>query len=113
MQPRGVHGPSRLVDHSTFTWTDRRWQGVHLDPSLVIYELHVGTFTEAGTFEAAIGKLDHLVGLGIKAVEIMPIAEFSGDRGWGYDGVDLFAPHHIYGGPEGFKRLVAACHARG
>src|SRR6202041_2438997 len=72
-----------------------------------------GTFTPAGTFESAIEKLDHLRGLGVTHVELMPACEFAGDRGWGYDGVDLFAPHHAYGGPEGLKRLVDACHARG
>jgi len=111
-QPHGVDGPSRVVDHSAFGWTDRRWRGVHL-PSAVLYELHIGTFTPEGTFDAAIDRLDHLVGLGIDAVELLPVAEFSGDRGWGYDGVDLYAPHHAYGGPDGLKRLVDACHARG
>ena len=111
-QPNGVDGPSRLVDHRTFPWTDQRWRGVHL-PSAVLYELHVGTFTPDGTFDAAIRRLDHLVALGIDAVELLPVAEFSGDRGWGYDGVDLYAPHHAYGGPDGLKRLIDACHARG
>ena len=111
-QPAGVDGPSRTVDHDAFAWTDRRWRGVHL-PSAVLYELHVGTFTPEGTFEAAIARLDHLVDLGVDAVELMPVAEFSGDRGWGYDGVDLFAPHHAYGGPAGLKALVDACHHRG
>ena len=77
----------------------------------VLYELHVGTFTPAGTFDGAIERLDHLVELGVDAVELMPVAEFPGDHGWGYDGVDLFAPHHAYGGPDGLKRLVDACHA--
>jgi maltooligosyltrehalose trehalohydrolase len=81
--------------------------------SAVLYELHVGTFTPAGTFEAAIPRLDHLVTLGITHVELMPVAEFPGGRGWGYDGVDLYAPHHAYGGPEGLKRLVDAAHHRG
>jgi maltooligosyltrehalose trehalohydrolase len=110
-QPAGVHGPSRVVDHGAFTWTDHDWPGIHL-PSAVIYELHIGTFTPDGTFDAAIARLDHLVDLGVRAVEVLPIAEFSGDRNWGYDGVDLFAPHHAYGGPDGFKRFVDACHAR-
>jgi maltooligosyltrehalose trehalohydrolase len=111
-QPEGVHGPSRLVDHSRFPWTDQGWRGVHL-PSAVVYELHVGTFTPEGTFEAVIPRLDHLVELGVDAVELLPVAEFSGDRGWGYDGVDLYAPHHAYGGPDGLKKLIDACHHRG
>lgn len=111
-QPRGVHGPSRWVEHARFGWRDAGWQAPPL-ASAVIYELHVGTFTPEGSFEAAIGRLDHLLDLGITHVELMPVAEFSGERGWGYDGVDLFAPHHAYGGPEGLKRLVDACHAKG
>ena len=111
-QPSGVHGPSRVVDHAAFSWTDARWQPGPLS-SAVIYELHVGTFTPAGTFEAVIERLGHLVGLGVTHVELMPVAEFPGSRGWGYDGVDLYAPHHAYGGPEGLKRLVNACHAHG
>ncbi len=111
-QPRGVHGRSRFVDHAAFGWTDADWNAPALD-SAIVYELHVGTFTAAGTFDAAIDRLGHLKELGATHVELMPVAEFSGDRGWGYDGVDLFAPHHAYGGPEGLKRLVAACHARG
>jgi maltooligosyltrehalose trehalohydrolase len=111
-QPFGVHGPSRIVDHSAFRWSDRGWSAPEL-ASGVIYELHIGTFTPAGTFDAAIDRLGHLVDLGATHVELMPVAEFPGDRGWGYDGVDLFAPHHDYGGPDGLKRLVDACHARG
>ena len=111
-QPLGVHGLSRLVDHSAFEWSDKDWRGTDVTGG-VIYELHVGTFTEEGTFDSAIEKLDHLLDLGVTAVELMPVAEFPGDRGWGYDGVDLFAPHHAYGGPEGLKRLVDACHRRG
>lgn len=79
----------------------------------MIYELHIGTFTPAGTFESAIARLDHLVHLGIIHVELMPLQEFSGNRGWGYDGVELYAPHHAYGGPDGLRHLVDACHARG
>lgn len=111
-QPNGVHGLSRLVDHAAFHWTDSDFQPAPLSAA-VLYELHVGTFTSVGTFAAAIEKLDHLVRLGVTHVELMPVAEFPGNRGWGYDGVDLFAPHHAYGGPEGLKRLVDACHARG
>ena len=111
-QPLGIDGPSELVDHTTFPWTDRSWKGFLLSGS-VLYELHVGTFSEEGTFEGAIAKLPHLVALGVDAVELLPVCEFSGARGWGYDGVDLFAPHSAYGGPDGLKRLVDACHAAG
>jgi maltooligosyltrehalose trehalohydrolase len=111
-QPHGVHGRSRLVDHRAFRWSDERWQPPPLS-SAVIYELHVGTFTREGTFEAAISRLEYLTELGVTHVELMPVGEFPGQRGWGYDGVDLYAPHHAYGGPEGLKRLVDACHARG
>jgi maltooligosyltrehalose trehalohydrolase len=111
-QPRGIHGPSRLVDHRAFRWTDRHWQSVPLSAAL-IYELHIGTFTAQGTFRSAIDKLDELVELGVTHVELMPVAEFSGNRGWGYDGADLFAPHHAYGGPDELKQLVDACHGRG
>ncbi|HWB01063.1 MAG TPA: malto-oligosyltrehalose trehalohydrolase [Pirellulales bacterium] len=111
-QPYGVDGPSRTVDHGAFAWTDTLWQAKPLSAAL-IYELHIGTFTPEGTFDAAIGKLDHLVELGVTHVEVMPVAEFRGQRGWGYDGVDLYAPHHAYGGPDGLKRFVNACHERG
>ncbi|MGH9063500.1 MAG: malto-oligosyltrehalose trehalohydrolase [Acidimicrobiales bacterium] len=111
-QPGGVDGPSRVVDHSAFPWTDGGWRGIHL-PSAVVYEGHVGTFSEEGTFAGMTQHLDHLVDLGVDALELMPVAEFSGDRGWGYDGVDLFAPHHAYGGPDGLKALIDACHSRG
>ncbi len=109
-QPQGVDGPSRLV--GDFEWTDAGWRGIHL-PSAVIYELHVGTFSPRGDFDGVVEHLDHLVALGVDAVELMPVAEFPGERGWGYDGVDLYAPHHAYGGPAGLARLVDACHARG
>ena len=111
-QPHGVHGPSRVVDHGAFPWTDAGWAGFDL-PSAVLYELHVGTFSPEGTFDGAVAHLDHLIDLGVDAVELMPVVEFPGRRGWGYDGVDLWAPHHGYGGPDGLKRLVDACHARG
>jgi maltooligosyltrehalose trehalohydrolase len=110
-QPSGVDQLSRTVAHQAFVWSDAGWQAPPLS-SAVIYELHIGTFTPRGTFAAAIEKLDHLVELGVTHVELMPVNEFSGDRGWGYDGVDLFAPHHAYGGPEGLKRLVDACHVK-
>lgn len=111
-QPEGVHGPSRVVDHSAFAWTDSAWRGIE-HHAAIVYELHVGTFTAAGTFAAAVERLDHLVALGVNTVELMPVAEFAGARGWGYDGVDLYAPHHAYGGPDGLKTLVDACHSRG
>ncbi len=111
-QPHGVHGSSRWVAHDTFEWSDAGWRAPPL-AAAVIAEIHVGTFTPAGTFDAVIGKLDHLVALGITHLELMPVAEFPGERGWGYDGVNLFAPHHAYGGPHGLKRLVDACHHRG
>jgi maltooligosyltrehalose trehalohydrolase len=111
-QPQGVHGPSRIIDPATFAWTDRGWRAGPL-ASAVIYELHIGTFTPEGTFESAISRLNHLVDLGITHVELMPVNEFPGNRGWGYDGVGLYAPHHAYGEPEGLCHLVDACHARG
>ena len=111
-QPEGVHGPSRRYDHGTFEWTDGGWTGRAL-PGGVIYELHVGTFTQAGTLDAAIEKLDHLVGLGITLVEVLPVNSFDGTAGWGYDGVLWGAVHEPYGGPDAFKRFVDACHAKG
>ncbi|HEU5474984.1 MAG TPA: malto-oligosyltrehalose trehalohydrolase [Actinophytocola sp.] len=111
-QPNGVHGPTRRYDHSAFTWTDQRWTGRAL-PGSVLYELHIGTFTPAGTFDAAVERLDHLVDLGIDQVEVMPVNAFDGASGWGYDGVAWGAVHEPYGGPDGFKRFVDACHARG
>jgi maltooligosyltrehalose trehalohydrolase len=111
-QPNGVHKLSRLVDQNSFQWTDKKFQAPPLSSAL-IYELHVGTFTSQGTFLSTIEKLDHLVALGVTHVELMPVAEFSGNHGWGYDGVDLFAPHHAYGAPDDLKKLVDACHARG
>jgi maltooligosyltrehalose trehalohydrolase len=109
-QPQGVHGPSVVVDPA-FRWTDQGFTG-HALNDLVFYELHVGTFTAAGTFEAVIPELDRLVDLGITAIELMPIAEFPGSRNWGYDGVHLYAPQSTYGGPAGLRRLVDAAHAR-
>ncbi|MPZ22347.1 MAG: malto-oligosyltrehalose trehalohydrolase [Dehalococcoidia bacterium] len=112
-QPHGVHGLSRPVDHSVFRWTDQQWAGGQPLSSALIYELHVGTFSPAGTFDGVIDQLDHLCDLGVTHVELMPVAQFPGNRGWGYDGVDLFAPHESYGGPAGLRRLVDACHAKG
>ena len=111
-QPHGVSGPSRLVDHAAFRWTDAGFQAKPLAGSLA-YELHVGTFTPEGTFEAVIGKLDHLRDLGVTHIELMPVADFPGRFGWGYDGVGALRARHIYGGPTGLKRLVDACHAKG
>lgn len=111
-QPEGVHGPSMLYDQKAFVWEDATWQGPPLTGA-VIYELHIGTFTAGGTFDAAIEKLPFLFELGITHVELMPVAEFAGDRGWGYDGVALFAVTRQYGGPDGLKRFVNACHQHG
>ncbi|MFP5319429.1 MAG: malto-oligosyltrehalose trehalohydrolase [Acidimicrobiia bacterium] len=111
-QPDGVDGPSQVVDHAAFPWTDEGWQRPSLDGA-VIYELHVGTFSPEGTFAGAAGCLDHLVDLGVTHVELMPVNQFPGRWGWGYDGVDLYAPHNGYGGPDGLKALIDRCHSRG
>ena len=111
-QPDGVHEPSQVVDPTVFRWTDDGWSGRPLE-DLVIYELHVGTVTEAGTFDALIERLDDIAALGATAIEPMPVASFPGSRNWGYDGVGLYAPAAAYGGPEGLRRLVDAAHARG
>jgi maltooligosyltrehalose trehalohydrolase len=111
-QPQGVHGPSAVVDPGQYAWQDRGWQGILLD-QYVIYELHVGLFTDQGTFASVIPRLDYLKDLGITAVEIMPVAQFPGNRNWGYDGVYPFAPQSSYGGPEGLRELVDACHGKG
>jgi maltooligosyltrehalose trehalohydrolase len=112
-QPDGVDGPSATVDHSAFGWTDAMWNGPVPLAAAVFYELHVGTFSAEGTFDGVIEHLGHLRTLGVTHVELMPVAEFDGDRGWGYDGVLLYAPHHRYGGPAGLARLVDACHREG
>ncbi len=111
-QPDGVHAASCVYDHMRFTWTDDDWQAPPLS-SAILYELHVGTFTAEGTLDAAIGRLDHLRATGVTHVELMPVAAFDGNHGWGYDGVALFAAHEPYGGPDALKRFVDACHARG
>jgi maltooligosyltrehalose trehalohydrolase len=112
-QPEGVHGPSAVVDPSAFQWTDESWNGLPLK-DFIIYELHVGTFTPEGTFEAAISHLRYLKEtVGVTAIELMPVAQFPGRRNWGYDGTYPFAVQASYGGPQGFKRLVNACHAAG
>ena len=110
-QPDGVHGPSQVVD-PTFAWCDSEWRGITLE-TCIFYELHVGTFTPYGTFDGVITRLDYLCELGITAVELMPVAQFPGERNWGYDGAYPFAPQNSYGGPDGLKRLVDACHSRG
>ncbi|HEU0238280.1 MAG TPA: malto-oligosyltrehalose trehalohydrolase [Micromonosporaceae bacterium] len=111
-QPYGVHGPSRIYDHAAFRWTDSTWTGRTL-PGSVIYELHVGTFTADGTFDAAAERLGYLADLGVDMVELMPVNAFNGEHGWGYDGVCWYAPHEPYGGPDGLKRFVDACHRQG
>jgi maltooligosyltrehalose trehalohydrolase len=110
-QPNGVHGMSRLYDQKRFQWSDGGWRGSPKTGG-VLYELHIGTFSEEGTFDGAIQHLDHLVDLGVTHLELMPIVAFAGNRGWGYDGVSLFAPAESYGGPDGFKRFVDACHQK-
>jgi maltooligosyltrehalose trehalohydrolase len=111
-QPQGVHGPSLIVDPAAFKWSDAQWRGVQL-PGQIIYELHIGTFTPEGTFDAAIGKLRYLRELGVTMIEVMPVAECPGRWNWGYDGVQLFAPYHVYGDPDALKRFVDRAHAIG
>ncbi|MER7579101.1 malto-oligosyltrehalose trehalohydrolase [Kitasatospora sp. NPDC097691] len=111
-QPHGPHGPSRAVDHAAFRWSRTGWRGRAL-PGAVLYELHIGTFTARGTFDAAAEHLDHLVELGVDFVELMPVCPFPGRHGWGYDGVSLWAVHEPYGGPEGLKRFVDTAHRKG
>jgi maltooligosyltrehalose trehalohydrolase len=111
-QPQGVHAPSQVIDHGTFNWNDADWAGIPLE-ELIIYELHVGTFTPEGTFAAIIPRLRELQEIGINAIELMPVAQFPGDRNWGYDGVYPFAVQNSYGGVERLKQLVDACHQRG
>jgi len=111
-QPDGVHGPSEIIDHADFPWNDTDWHALPLK-KMILYELHVGTFTQEGTFEAVSGKISHLKTLGVTAVEIMPVAQFPGKRNWGYDGTYPFAAQNSYGGPLGFKRLIDALHTHG
>ncbi len=111
-QPNGVHEASQVIDHNVFNWQDSNWKSIPL-AEMIMYELHVGTFTPEGTFDSLIQRLDDLKDLGINAIEIMPVAQFPGDRNWGYDGVYLYAVQDSYGGPDGLKRLVDACHKRG
>jgi maltooligosyltrehalose trehalohydrolase len=111
-QPQGVHGPSEIVDPEVFPWSDLDWKGLALE-KYIIYELHTGTFTPEGNFDGIAAKIPYLKELGVTAVELMPVAEFAGNRNWGYDGVDLFAPHSAYGGPKALKALVNTCHRAG
>lgn len=111
-QVADVHGPSRLVDPKAYPWRTADWKGRPWEEA-ILYELHTGTYAQEGTFDAIARDLDRLVETGITAVELLPVAQFGGNRGWGYDGVLLYAPHTAYGGPEGLKRLVDACHERG
>ena len=111
-QPAGVTGPSRVLDTGAFEWSDDGWGGVPLD-ELVLYELHVGTFSEEGTFDGVVPRLSGLRKLGVTVIELMPVATFPGERGWGYDGLYTYAAHTAYGGPHGLAHLVDAAHAEG
>ncbi|MBV6341516.1 malto-oligosyltrehalose trehalohydrolase [Candidatus Magnetobacterium casense] len=111
-QPQGVHKPSQVVDHDAFMWTDAEFKGIDVS-QMIMYELHVGTFTEAGTFEAIIARLNDLVDLGVNAIDLMPVTQFPGERNWGYDSVYPYAVQNSYGGPHGLKTLVNECHRRG
>ncbi len=111
-QPDGVHGASAVVCHSSFKWTDAGRRGINMK-DMIIYEMHTGVFTEAGTFESAVSELHRLKSIGINTIEIMPVAQFPGKRNWGYDGAYLFAPQESYGGAEGLKKFVNACHKEG
>jgi len=111
-QPEGVHAPSQVVDPSLFQWEDQDWKGVEFR-DFIIYEIHVGTFTKDGTFESVVPSLPYLRELGVTALELMPVAQFPGTRNWGYDGTYPYAPQHSYGGPQGLKALINACHKEG
>ena len=111
-QPQGPHGSSRVVDPDLFSWTDGAWRGVSREGQ-VIYEMHIGTFTPEGTWAAAMAQLSHLAELGVTLLEVMPVADFPGRFGWGYDGVNFFAPTRLYGEPDDFRRFVDAAHALG
>lgn len=110
-QPEGVHGPSEVVDHRSFKWNDQTWHGALLK-NLIFYEIHIGTFTSEGTFQAIIPLLDDLVSTGINAIELMPLSQFPGNRNWGYDGAYPYSVQNSYGGPEGLKLLINECHQR-
>ncbi|HHX59061.1 MAG TPA: malto-oligosyltrehalose trehalohydrolase, partial [Candidatus Moranbacteria bacterium] len=111
-QPEGVHGFSQVVDHEAYRWSDQDWPGLDW-PHAIIYELHLGTFTAAGTFRAAAERLDYLLELGINTVELMPVAQTPGRWNWGYDGAGLFSVNHNYGTPADFKYFVDSCHCKG
>jgi maltooligosyltrehalose trehalohydrolase len=111
-QPDGVHGPSQVIDHSAYQWQNVEWKGVE-GHDMILYELHIGTFTKEGTFKAAVNQLDDLAEIGVNAIEIMPVSQFPGHRNWGYDGVHPYAVQNTYGTPDDFKQFVDACHARG
>ncbi|MGQ9647295.1 MAG: malto-oligosyltrehalose trehalohydrolase [Thermodesulfobacteriota bacterium] len=112
-QPEGVHGPSEVIDPDDFPWEDHNWKGVPLE-EMIIYEIHTGTYTREGTFEAIISSLDYLMNdLRVTAIELMPVGQFPGERNWGYDGTYLFAPQNSYGGPKGLKSLINECHKKG
>jgi maltooligosyltrehalose trehalohydrolase len=111
-QPHGSHGPSQVIDPGAFQWHDQGWRGVALEGQ-VIYEMHLGTFTHAGTWEAAIDELPALADLGVTILEIMPLADFPGRFDWGYDGVNLFAPTRLYGTPDDCRRFIDQAHALG
>lgn len=111
-QPEGVHSWSRVIDFNSLSWNDSTWKGLPLS-EMIIYELHIGTFTDAGTFEAVINKLDHLLELGINTIEVLPISQFPGARNWGYDGVYPYAAQFSYGGPQGLNKMIDACHKKG
>jgi maltooligosyltrehalose trehalohydrolase len=111
-QPEGPHGPSQIIDPADFEWTDHHWLGVHL-AGQVIYEMHLGTFTRQGTWKAAARELETLAASGVTVLEIMPVADFTGSFGWGYDGVDLYAPTRLYGIPDDFRRFVDRAHNTG
>src|SRR6185437_10275803 len=111
-QPEGPHGPSQIVDPTAFAWTDQNWRGLSL-PGQVIYEMHLGTFTPEGTWAAALRELPELAATSITVIEIMPLADFAGAFGWGYDGVNLFAPTRLYGTPDDARRFIDRAHSLG
>jgi maltooligosyltrehalose trehalohydrolase len=111
-QPEDVHGPSAVFDHSAYEWQDQSWRGLPFR-DLIFYQVHVGTFTPEGTFEAIIPRLNDLATVGINAIQLLPVSQFPGARNWGYDGVYPYSVQHSYGGPDGLKKLVDACHAHG
>jgi maltooligosyltrehalose trehalohydrolase len=111
-QPHGVHEASQVINHASYDWEDKAWKGIELS-RMIMYELHVGTFTPQGTFDAIVPRLGELKELGVNAIELMPVAQFPGERNWGYDGVYPFAVQASYGGPAGLKRLVNECHKHG